>query len=321
MVAPVLQSFGPGNVDETLTATWYNMIPGIRDNVYKNNVFFNWLYKKNNMKMKLRGGAAVSHGIMYESNSTAAAYQRYDILDTTPQDGLTRDLWDWRQYDVSVSIDGYSERINAGGEKLEDILETKKMQAEEALHLLFEQHLFAASPGTKSLRSLPVIVLASGTEGGINGTTQTWWESQVTASGSFAARGRSDLTNLWNTISIQNPVGGPELILSDQNSFEYYEASLVAQKRFQNETKADAAFTTLTFKGTPWAWSPQATSGVIYMLHSKGLDYIVHSGTDFLVKPFVQPSNQDARVGHILHMHSLTTGNRRKLGKLTGVTA
>ena len=89
MSAPVLTTFGVGNVDELLTTTLQNMRPGIKDNVFKSNAFFKWLYGKN--KIKVRGGASISHGLMYGTNTTAASYQRYDTLNTTPQDGLTRD--------------------------------------------------------------------------------------------------------------------------------------------------------------------------------------------------------------------------------------
>lgn len=320
MGAPTLQTAGPGNIDETLTLSLVNMRPGIRDNIFKSNPVLAYLMDKK--KIKVRGGAAISHGLLYEANSTAQSYQRYDQLDTTPQDGLTRDQWDWAQYAVSVSIDGFTERIaNAGKEKLEDALDAKKMQAEESLKLLLEQHIFAATPGSKDIRSLPKIILGSGTEGDVNGTTSTWWASTVTASGSFAARGRSDLTTLWNTLSVVNPVGGPDMLISDQNSFEYYESSLVAQERFTDNKMADIGIRNLKFKDTPWTWSPQATSGVIYALHSSALEFVVNSDTDFLVTPFVKPANQDARVSQILLACSLMTGNRRKLGKLTGVSA
>ena len=33
MAAPLTQSYGPGNVDELLTTSLVNMIPGIRDNI------------------------------------------------------------------------------------------------------------------------------------------------------------------------------------------------------------------------------------------------------------------------------------------------
>lgn len=325
MAAPLLQNYGPGNVDELLTTSLVNMIPGIRDNIFKSNPVFKWLYSgKGGGKMRKKGGAALSHAEMYAKNTTALAYQRYDLLDTTPQDGLTRDQWAWAQYAATVTIDGFTERVaNAGDSKLEDLLEAKKMQAEESLSLLLEQDMFATAPvASKHIESLNSVVATSGTVGGISGTTNTWWQACVaTASGSFAAQGRSDLTNAWNLVSVQNPIGGPEMIVSDQNSFQYYESSLVSQERFTDNKLVDIGIENLQFKTTPWTWSPQATSGVIFLLHSKGLEFIVNSDTDFLVTDFVTPTNQDARTAKILLACSLTTGNRRKNAKLTGVTA
>lgn len=321
MPAPLLQSYGPGNVDEILTTSMVNLIPGIRDNVFKSNPVLNWL---NNGKQKIRkrGGASLSHGALYATNSTAQSYTRYDTLDVSPQDGLTRDQWPWAQYAVTVTVDGFSERVaNAGSSAIEDIVEVKKMQAEEAISLLLEQHIFQGTPGPKDIQSLATVVASSGTVGGINGTTNTWWSSTVTTSGSFAARGRSDLTTLYNTLSVLNPVGGPEMLVSDQTSFEAYESSLVAQERFMDNKMVDIGIRNLKFKDTPWTWSPQGTSGVIYALHSGGLEFIVNSDTDFLVTPFVTPANQDARTAKILIACALSSGNRRKLGKLTSVTA
>lgn len=230
--------------------------------------------------------------------------------------------WLWAQYAASITIDGFLERVaNSGDSKLEDIMSMKKNQAEESLSLLLEQHMFQAVPGPKDIRSLATIVLASGQEGGINGTTNTWWQSSVTASGSFAAQGRADLTNAWNYVSVQNPVGGPEVIVSDQNSFQYYESSLVSQERFTDNKLVDIGIMNLKFKSTPWIWSPQATSGVIYLLHTKGIEFIVNSDTDFITSDFTKPSNQDARTAQIMLACSLATGNRRKLAKLTGITA
>lgn len=321
MPAPVLQSYGPGHVDEILTTSMVNLIPGIRDNVYKSNPVLNWLSNGKN-KIRKNGGAALSHGILYGLNATAGSYTRYDQLDVSPQDGLTRDQWAWAQYAATISVDGFSERVaNNGPQAIEDIVEVKKMQAEEALSLVLEQHIFQASPGAKDMQSLATIVASSGTVGGISGTSNAWWASTVTSSGSFAARGRSDLTTLYNALSVLNPVGGPEMFVSDQTSFEAYESSLVSQERFTDNKMVDIGIRNLKFKDTPWTWSPQATSGVIYALHSSALEFIVSSGTDFLLTPFVTPANQDARTAKILLACSLATGNRRKLGKLTGVTA
>lgn len=319
MPAPLLQSYGPGNVDELLTTSLVNMIPGIRDNIFKSNPVFDMLYSKKRIRKK--GGASISHGVLYQTNSTAKSYQRYDILDTAAQNGMTRDQFEWAQYSVTVTVDGFTERIaNAGSAKIEDIVSEKRFQAEEALRLLLEQHFFAASPGAKDIESLATIVDNAGTIGEINGTTNTWWQSQEVTSGSFAAQGRADLTNLWNSIAIQNPPGGPEMLVSDQTTFERYEGTLTPEQRFQNTQAADGGFNNLTFKRTPWVWSPQATANVLYAIHSGGLEFFVNSDTDFLVKPFVEPTNQDARTAKILLACALTTGNRRKLGKMDSIT-
>jgi len=320
MPAPVLQTAGPGNVDELLTTSMVNLLPGIRDNVFSSNPLLKYLYKTN--KIRKRGGASLSHGVLSQTNDTASSYQRYDILQTGGQDGLTRDQWEWRQYSVDVSIDGFTSRIaNAGDSKIEDLLETKKMQAEEALSLLLEADFFAASPVAKSLRSLPVIVLASGTEGQINGTTNSWWQSYVLSSGSWAAQGRANLTTAYNAISVRNPAGGPDVIVSSQTELEYYESSVVPQERFTDTRVADIGIQNLKFKTTPWIWSPQASSGTVYLLHNGGLEFIVNSDTDFLLTPYVTPTDQDVKSSKILLACALITGNRRKLGKLTGVTA
>lgn len=321
MAAPVLQSFGPGNVDETLTLSLVNMVPGIRDNVYKSNPLLKQLYDKGNGKMKLSGGTSISHGLLYEANTTATSYQRYDRLDVTPQDGLTRDQYSWAQYAVSVTVDGFSERSNSGKQKIEDLMSTKKMQAEEALSLRLEQDMFKATPGHKDIQSLATLVASSGTVGGVNGTTSTWWASTVVSSGSFAAQGRQDLTTAYNTVSINNPNGLPELIVSDQTSFEYYESTLVPHERFADNKLGDIGFQNLKFKNVPWVWSPQATAAVIYVISFKGLEFFVHSEADFETTPFVKPADQDAKTAQILLQCALTTGNRRKLAKLTGITA
>lgn len=320
MTQPLLQTAGPANIDEILTTSLVNMMPGIKDAIFKSNPVLDWLYKKS---MKKRGGASLSHGIMYGTNTTAQSYSRYQQLDTSPQDGLTRDQWSWAQYAVTVAIDGFSERVaNAGPSKIVDIVDEKKTQAQESLALLLEQNLFAATPGTQDVRSLASIIATNGTEGQISATGNTWWQAQAKSSGAFSTQGITDLTNLVNTISIQNPAGLPEMLISDQLTFEYYEKTQLDKIRYVGEDRdADGAFETLRFKGIPWKWSPQATTAVIYALHSKALEFVVNTDTDFLVKPFVDSISADSRVAKILLACALMTGNRRKLGKMTAITA
>src|SRR6266850_3248530 len=178
MSAPTLLTYGPGNVDETLTLAWTHMIPKIKDNVFNENTALGWFYKTG--KESLKGGTSISHGLMYGGNSGAGSYARYEILNVSPVDGLTRDQWVWKQYECPVTIDGYTERTATVGDwALADALEEKKKQSEASIRNTLETDIFKSSPGTNDLRSLPNIVAASGTEGQVNGTTNSWWQSLV----------------------------------------------------------------------------------------------------------------------------------------------
>jgi hypothetical protein len=276
---------------------------------------------KSKFGTKIDGGASISKGVMYGFRP-AKAYSRYELLDVTPEDGLTRDQWAWAQYQRQVVIDGFSERMNAGDSALADIMEIKKKQAEEALGSKLESDIFAASQATGSFVPLPLIVLGSGSVGDINGSTATWWASTVSSSGAWLSAGRAATASLINLLEKYNPVGMPTCLLSDKTAYEAYEESLLAGYQYANLNDADAGRTkALTYKGLPWVWSSQGNSGVIYVLSKSAIEFAIHSGTDFIMTPFVRPADQDARVGQILLTCALVTHNRRKLGKVTGVTA
>lgn len=314
MSAPTLLTYGPGAVDETLTLAMSNMIPGIKENIFNENTALGWLYST--AKERKRGGASLSHGIHYAKSTSGGSYSRYSAMNTTPQDNLTRDQWPWKQYYWTVSIDGFTERVAGKGEwAIEDALQEKRDEAENSMKDELEGDIFAASPATDDLRSLPNIVLNSGTEGQINGTTSAFWQAAVVTGGSWASGvGRTQLVNLCNTISKRQPTGPAEVLISDQTSVEAYEGSLVSQYRYTT-SKADIGATKLMFKEIPWMWSVQGTSGVVYALHSDAIKFYVNSDTDFIFTGFMKPANQDAKVGQILLAAALTSPVRRKLGR------
>jgi len=320
MAAPTLLTYGTSYVDETLTLAMSNMIPGIKDNIFNDNSALGWLYST--AKERKRGGASLSHAVHYGKSTAGGSYSRYEQMDVTPQDNLTRDQWPWKQYYWTVSLDGFTDRIAGKGEyALEDALQEKRDEAENSLRDQLEVDVFKSEPGTSDLRSLPKIVLGSGTEGQISGTTNSWWQASVNTGGSWAAGvGRTQLVNLCNTLSKRNPSGMPEILISDQTSVEAYEGTLVAQYRYTTN-KADIGLTKLLFKEIPWIWSVQGTSGVIYALHSDAIKFYINSDTDFIFTGFMKPANQDAKVGQILFAAALTSPVRRKLGKTTSNAA
>ena len=118
------------------------------------------------------------------------------------------------------------------------------------------------------------------------------------------------------------PAGGPDLILSDQTSYEAYEATLTPTVRYTDVNMGDLGFSNLKYKEAVWTWDPNATSGPGSTFSTqKRLNWCKHEKRLFTISEWVKPANQDLKVAQVFWAGELTTNNRRKLALLTGVTA
>ena len=182
--------------------------------------------------------------------------------------------------------------------------------------------LWASTQNTQKLGAVPVIVDNTGTVGDVAGATQSWWRSTDTASGSFAAQGKTDMSTLYNTILNQSSADGtPDYVITTRAVFEFYEHSLEPQVRYASVKDGNVGFENLRYKSAPMTFGSNVPSGELYMLRSDNLYLTVHSGANFKTTEFVKPANQDARTAQILLMAEVCTDNRRKLGRLTAITA
>lgn len=322
-MADDLFTWGPANVATLLTTTMENRdIKEVQDAVFSKQVLLDYLQKKN--RVSRSGGASIIVPISSSSNSTAGFYNGYDVINTTPQDNDTAAQFTWKQAAASVSVSGRESRIqNNGKYAVIDLVQQKIKEAEKALRNAITTGLFAASPATNDIGSLVTSIDATSTIGDINSTTYSFWQATSTASGSFAAQGLSDMRTLWNTLE-QRGMDTPtptDMILTTSAIYNYYEGALQAQQRFTDSRSANGSFENLMFRSAPVKYDAAATSGVMYFLNSDCMELDVHSATDFIMTEWVKPSNQDARVAQFLVGLELVIKNRRKLGKLTSVTA
>lgn len=314
------------NVGLLLSTTLKKYRKTLVDQIHKSNAVFFYLKSNGGIK-ELDGGERIVVPLMYGKNTTAASYSGYDSLDTTPQAGIDSAEFSWKQYSVSVSISGEEERKNAGSSKIIDILEARTKQARMSLTEQLSTGLFSngTGNGSKDLTGLEAMVLGSGTYGGINSATYTWWQAGVESTSE--ALGLPKMRTGFNTASL----GGkdtPDLIVTTQTLFESYEALLVTTgsnttMRFDSagsKKLGDGGFQVLEFKGVPMVWDELCPSGTMYFLNTKHMNLSVHSMANFEVSDFVKPENQDARVAQILFMGNLTCDRRKSFYKLTAKT-
>jgi len=270
---------------------------------------------------RLDGGASILVPLMIDENTTATWYSGYDTLDTTPMEGFTNSQAKWKNMAVSISISGEEGRQNSGRDKMINMLEAKQTQATLSAKKQLTAGLFASSTLSKYVEALPVMIDATSSIQDINSTTYSYWQADADTGGSFAAQGLSDMRTLWINIAMRSPGTTPDIICTTSDVYNYYEGSLQPQVRYSSMGTAEGSFEKLRFKSADVFYESQCTSGVMYMFPSQNLFLVLNSNADYKKTEFVKPYNQDARVAQIIIMCQLVTNARRKLGKISSITA
>lgn len=311
------------NYDALLTTTMSAYRKTLEDNIFKGNPFLYWMGAKGR-KIYQDGGHQLLVPLMYGKNTTVKTYSNYDELDVTPQEGFTNGIYPWRQIAGSISISRMEERKNSGQAKILDLLESKIMQAEKSMIEEINRQLFLDGTGNGGLDFYGLALLveegsAWSTVAGIDRTAETWWRNYWKSTGSFAANGRADMRTAYNSTTRGNQ--HPDIIITTQTVFEFYEALLVQNERFTQKETGDGGFESLKFKGATIFYDDYCTAGFMYFLNSEFIEWRVDKQTDLITTPFVRPSNQDARVSQILLYGNLAISNAARQGVLTGIIA
>jgi hypothetical protein len=204
--------------------------------------------------------------------------------------------------------------------KIIDLVGTKIQLSERAIQDRMDNALSAPVGEANNLIDLETLV-AAGTLGSIAGATNTFWQSTVTASGSFATQGLTDMTTATYLVSSSATVDNPTHYITTKTIFQKFEQTRLPLERISNGTlSANAGFTNLTFKGKPVIYGNYIASGLIFGLNMNYIYLAVDSETDFVTTPFISPTNQTIKVAYILWRGNLLTNNRRRHFKLTGVS-
>jgi hypothetical protein len=341
------------NYDALLSTTLFNYRKTMVDNIFKSSAFLAALKTYGGIEYQ-DGGERIAQPLMYEDNKTVKSYQGYETLDTTPQDGMTTAFFPWKEIGGTISISRKEERQNSGEARLLNLLEKKTMQAEMSMKQAVNQQLvlgtvssatFVPGNGAKDLYPLAYFLrklkatdpTTGGNVGDISGATYTWWRHRV---GDFGGGGTTNadfsasvttrsglktyLYRLWNYCSRGADGSGPNVVLSDQITYETYEMALDAQKQYQQSKLAEMGFDTVRLKGAEMVWdelvpdvftgTAAITVGTAFMLNTKFYKLVIDSETDFVTTPFVEPENQTAKTAKILFMGNATVSNLRKLG-------
>ena len=329
----------PVNWDDMLTTTMHNYHKTLTDNIFNGRPLLNYMMSKGRVR-KINGGVSIVEPIIY-TEGEAGAYSEWQQLTVTPQEGISAAQFPWRQVYATIAISGLEEAINNGKEQVLSLLEAKVMQAEETLKNRMSKMLYgtqSAPDATKDFLSLDAIIDSTGAIGGINPATSgsEFWKAIETAVGTVDATGLERAMSAAYHSSSDSGSDRVDALFTGQGVYEFYESTLTPQVRYTDTKSANLGFMNLLFKQTPVYWDFDCPAGVMYGLNSKYIGLVFHSSRFFAQTPFSKGLSEsiasahatsglasavDARYSFITAYGNLTTRQRRRHFKLTGIVA
>lgn len=320
-------------LDNLYTTTWQNRQEGVADNFFAAAPFWFWMKDKGKLK-SVRGGRYLEVNLEYAANPNIAWIGKGGIVSLNDYQFLTVAQYQWRYLTASMVRFGVDDQQNSGQSQILNLMNQKFSNTEQSLISEMETRL-AAGPGTVTagtttaqgagidgLQSLVADdpTTASGGDGiavgGIDSTqaSYTWWRNQTkNMTGiSFAASGVANMRTMLNNCMNNRKMDRPDILLSDQQTFEFYESAALSPYRITNNKLADMGFENQTFKGIPWVWTP-TMSQHLYFLNTNFLEFQYDPAYYFAMTEWKPIPNQvNDRAAQIILAGALVT-NRRKV--------
>ena len=310
---------------ELVSTTFRKHRKEIVDNVSKNNALLRRIYDKGQVR-KEDGGLTITAPLDYAENGTYQRYSGYDVLNIGASEVISAAEFQWRQIAINVVANGMELRTNSGDSRIINLVKSRMKNAMRTFKNNFSADVYSDGSLPNQINGLQALVAnaGTGTVGGIDSSTWTFWRNKVQSAaaplqgGGAIVPGPTTIESLMLPLWL-NLVRGddqPDLIVMDNNYFTFFEQSQTSIKRYTDETKANAGFVSLKYKGADVIFDGGSgiPSNTAYFLNTDYLELVVHKDADMTVMDELKPYNQDAAVVPVLWMGNMTVTNRALQG-------
>lgn len=313
------------NISDILATTIESRTRRIADNVTDNNALLKAMSRRGRIKT-FSGGDKILQELSFAENSNAGWYSGYDLLPVAASDVISAAEFDIKQAAVPIVISGLEMLQNSGREKMIDLLDARLEVGESTLTNLICEGLYSDGTGNggKEITGLDLAVPVdptTGTYGGIDRATWTFWRSVVSSGTDLtAANIQQNMNAVWAQLVRGRDM--PDLIVMDNSAWEIYVASLQSQQRFHQAEVGDLGFPTLKYQGTDVVLDGgiggNATAGTVYFLNTTYLHYRPHRDRNMVpLSPNRRyATNQDAEVQILAWAGNLTSSGSQFQGRL-----
>lgn len=307
---------------ELVTTTYRNHSSDVKDNISYHNALYRRLMKKGRKRLE-DGGLSIVEPLDYAANSTYQRYSGFDVLNIAASDVLTAAEFPWRQAAVNVAASGLEIRSNSGENRIINFVKAKITNAQRSFANGLSGDIYSDGTASNQINGLQALIAdaGTGTVGGINSTTWSFWQNQVRdASAASVTTSATTIENsmmlpLW--LACTRGMDTTDLIILDSVYFQYFEASQASLKRYATADEAQGGIVALKYKTADVVYD-SSDSGMPashgYFINTDFLEVVAHQDADMEIMPELKSINQDAVVIPVLFQGNLCVSNRARQG-------
>ena len=305
------------NLSEIITTTLRNRSKSLSDNVSNHNALLTRLSQNGNISTVT--GREIVRELEYASNGSVNFYTGYETLDVSPSDVLTSATFSYKQLAGNVTISGLEQIQNSGTEAIINLLESRIGVLEKTMANTLSTSLYSDGTGSdgKEVGGLQLLVAdaGTGTVGGINSTTYTFWKNAQTTATSSAfstTNVQADMNTMYLNLVRGND--SPDLIMADGNAYKAFLGSLQAIQRITSDGMAKSGFTSVAYLNSDVVFDDACPQDKMYMLNTDYLRLEVAANRNFVPGESRMSVSQDASVTPMFWSGNLTCSNRALQG-------
>jgi hypothetical protein len=311
-----------------------HFLPALKNMIYNKPVTMNRLMTKG--RVKDMTGRGLSWAVVLKKHQSVGLFSGYDPMANQPINPTVTAGLSPANYYATVAISGDEERQNTGNkEKLLDMLKIQMDNAHETMREEMISDLFGSVSSRGNKNTIVGLGLAIGTSRSYAGISSTptneyaGWEAQVNSTAMTVAElmdptspkympavMRASFTAASNNTS-------PDLIVTTPTIWNLYQSIAGVQNLRFNNTKADLGFDAIAFQGVDFVFDKYAPASKMWMLSTDTLTFYVYPGANFSMKEpgWQVPTNQDAKVAHIIWSGQMICDSPRDNAVLTNLAA
>lgn len=297
---------------ELVSTTFRKHKKEFADNITNHNALLMRMDQKGRKRVE-DGGLTIVAELDYAENSTYQRYSGYDSLNISASDVLSAAEYNWKQAAVHVTASGRELRINSGESRIINLAKSRLTNAMRTFKNNMSSDIYSDGTASNQVNGLQAIVSSAGTGtvGGIDSSTYTFWQSTVQdasspISGSAITVSTTTFENpfmlqLW--LELCRGSDKPDLVVLSNDYFTFFEGSQTSIKRYTTDAdlstdRASAGFVSLKYKTADVIFDGgsgiPATTG--YMLNTDYLELVCHRDAEMTEVPEMRAINQDAVV-------------------------